>query len=123
MPQFSKQNNPHLEQTINGHVAELINLIEKKYITTDKEFRPVEIAHTAMFFAIDVISDLSWGEPIGFLADDTDKYDYLKLNDTFFPFMIAMSALPSLTAMMQRAPFKYMMPKSSDRVGFGRIMW
>jgi hypothetical protein len=104
-------------------VVELINLIEKKYITTEHEFRPVEFAHTAMFFAIDVISDLSWGEALGFLADDADKFDYLKLNDTFFPFMTAMSALPWLTAMMQRAPFKYLLPKSSDRVGFGRIMW
>ncbi|RKL19312.1 hypothetical protein BFJ68_g3586 [Fusarium oxysporum] len=62
---YSGKENESLERTIDEHIAKLINLLETKYLSTDKDYRPVDFAQKIQFFTLDVISDLAFGQAFG----------------------------------------------------------
>jgi len=119
---YSGREHGGFEPGIDKHIAELINLIERKYLSTPTQFRPIEFAHKSQYFALDVISELGFGAALGFLSQDKDLYDYLEINDSYFPVLVLLSNMPWLGRLMHRWPLSCMLPKEGDRVGFGRLM-
>jgi hypothetical protein len=112
-----------IEKGIDIHVAKLVDLIDRKYITTGSDdYRALDFTRTAQFVALDIISELAWGQAFGFLDQDEDLHDYLKLFDEFFPVMTAIVAIPGLPWLMQQWPFSKMSPKPVDKAGFGKLM-
>lgn len=103
-------------------LSAFIDLIEQKYITTPTEFRPLDLAHKAMYLAIDTITELSWGEQMGFIANDADMYKYLEINDGFFPVLAVLLTMPRFSKLLSMWPLKLALPKEGDAFGFGRIM-
>lgn len=100
----------------------MIGLLERSYISTPTEYRPVEFAQKAMFFALDVTCELGFGSAPGYLVEDKDLYDYLAINDAFFPVIIVMSNFPWLARLTHRWPLKHSLPKAGDTFGFGALM-
>lgn len=74
------------------------------------------------FFALDVIGDISFGDPFGYLSEDKDLYQYHKINEESLPVMNIMAALPGLARPIQAWPLRLLLPKEGDQVGFGRLM-
>jgi hypothetical protein len=110
------------EPAINERVAELVKLIETKYISTPKDYRPIEFAHKAQYFALDVISSVGQGVPIGFLTEDKDLHQYIEINDGFMPVFNILVNMPWLSKVMQTWPLSAALPKDGDAVGFGRLI-
>lgn len=107
---------------VDRQIAELIDLIERSYISTPTDYRPIEFAHKMQYFAIDVISGIGYGAPVGFIANDQDLYHYVEINDSFFPIFALLGNMPWLGLMLQRWPFNAALPKDSDAQGFGRLI-
>ncbi len=120
--QYSGRELGGFEPGIDAQVAQFVSLIERKYISTPADYRPIEFAHKAQYFALDVISALGYGHPIGFLENDTDMHRYIEINDESFKIFALMSNMPWLAAMMQRWPLNMALPKDSDPIGFGRLL-
>ncbi|KFA77850.1 hypothetical protein S40288_09765 [Stachybotrys chartarum IBT 40288] len=119
---YAGKDNSSIEETINAHVANLIRLVETKYITTSEDYRPVDFAEKFQFFTLDVISDLSFSNPFGYLEKDADLHDYIKITRQYIPTMVIFANIPVLARLMQSRLFKGLMPKDTDPVGFGALM-
>ena len=120
--QYSGKEVIGLEEKIDANVMALLRLIETKYLSAPTETRPVDLAEKMQFFSMDTISDISFGQPLGFLANDTDMYDYLKTSAAGFPFLIVLSLFPWLMHLMSTDPVKKYLPSAKDSFGMGRIM-
>ena len=121
-PGYSGREGAAFEPRIDKHVAQFVRLIEEKYLSTPTAFRPIEFSHKSQYFALDVISDLGFGEAIGFLENDQDMYRYVETNDTVFPVLAVLLNMPWLNALLKTWPLSLAMPKEGDEVGLGRLM-
>lgn len=121
-PGYAGRDGAAFEPKVDKHVAEFVHLLERKYISTPTEFRPVEFSHRAQYFALDVISDIAFGEALGFLPNDKDMYDYVQTNDTIFPVVAVLLNMPWLNGWLKSWPLSMAMPKEGDESGLGRLM-
>jgi len=111
-----------MEGTIDMEIAKLIHLLETKYISTSQDYRPVDFAEKASFFTLDVISELAFGQAFGYLDQDADVYDYLKITQTFIPIMMVLGDIPYLATALQSKYLRGLLPSESDKLGFGAFI-
>jgi len=111
-----------VEAAVDRQIQKLVDLIDAKYISESGTLRPLELSTRAQFFSLDVISDLSFGKAFGFLVEDKDLFQYNEINDSAIPIMNMLQAMPWLTNIVYRWPFKLALPSDQDNVGFGRLM-
>ncbi|KAI8402406.1 hypothetical protein FOFC_17720 [Fusarium oxysporum] len=119
---YSGKENESLERTIDEHIAKLINLLETKYLSTDKDYRPVDFAQKIQFFTLDVISDLAFGQAFGYMEQDDDVFDFIKITKSYFPVTLVMANIPSLVSLLHSKLFSGALPKESDKLGFGAFI-
>lgn len=113
---------PGLEFHINEQLDSLKGLIRKKYISTDKETKPFDFAHTSNFFALDALSTFGFGKAFGFLEQDTDIGEFLKKGRETFPFIGVVSMVPILSAVFFSSLYlSFFGPKVTDKKGLGKI--
>jgi hypothetical protein len=111
-----------METTIETRIAKLVDLIETKYLSTHKQYRPMDFAQKTQYFTLDVISDLAFGHPLGYLDQDDDVYDYIKITKASIPAMMILSNMPVLANIMQSRFLRSLLPKDTDKIGFGAFI-
>ncbi|KAK3389845.1 cytochrome P450 [Podospora didyma] len=110
------------ESGVDRQLLQLIALIDTKYISDHGTLRPFDLSAKSQFFSLDVISDMSFGSPFGFLTEDRDLYQFLEINDGAVPIMNVFQAMPWLTNAVQRWPLRLALPNDGDNIGLGRLM-
>ncbi len=120
--QYSGKDVDHLDESIDQQIANLIRLIEAKYLTTDTDFRPVDIARKVQYLTLDVISTIAFGRTFGFIDNDGVLFDYIKTTEESLPLIQVIALLPWLLNVLQSPVFKPIRPTSTDAIGLGRIM-
>jgi len=103
---------------VDKNVSALVNLIGQ-YAEAGKAF---DFGRKAQFFTLDVISNLAFGDAIGFLTADADLYDYCKIFETQLPKIIFTTIYPWLVNVLQWPIVKRSLPSSTDGLGFGKVM-
>lgn len=111
-----------IEQRVDRQVRSFLDLVERKYVSTPKALRPMEFAHRGQFFTLDVVTNVAFGEPFGFLKKDGDVECYLETQEQMLPAFGILGSLPWLVHVMHTWPVNRMMPGEGDKVGFGRLM-
>jgi hypothetical protein len=111
-----------LERTVDEHIAKLIELIETKYLSTLQRYHPVDFAQKIQFFTLDVISDLAFGQAFGYLEQDDDVFDFIKITRSFFPVALVMANVPLLVSLLHSRLLRGALPKESDKLGFGAFI-
>ncbi len=111
-----------MERTIDAHIAKLVNLIEFKHLSNLGSYRPVDFARKIQYFTLDVISDLAFGQPFGFLEEDDDIFQFIKITRSFFPVSLVMANIPMLVSLLHSRLFRGLLPKESDKLGFGAVI-
>ncbi|QPC80453.1 hypothetical protein HYE68_011205 [Fusarium pseudograminearum] len=119
---YSGKENPSLEGSVDSIIASFIALLETKYLSTDDVYRPVDFAEKSQFFTLDVISDLAFGQPFGYLTKDEDVFDFLKITRAFFPFTVTMANVPWMISLLHSRLFSGLLPKDTDKIGFGAFI-
>ena len=99
-----------------------IDLIERKYISTETEYRPVDLARKVQYLTLDVITALAFSKRFGYTEQDTDLYSYIKITEDSMPVMMFLSIFPSLALVLQSPLFRRLLPSEHDRVGFGKFI-
>lgn len=117
-----ERDSPSFEASVDRQLLQLVDLIDAKYLSENGLLCPFDLSAKAQFFALDVISDVSFGSAFGFLTEDRDLYQYLEINDSAVPVMNMLQAVPWLTNIVHRWPLRLALPSDGDRVGFGRLM-
>jgi len=100
----------------------LFDLIERKYISDDSSFRPVDLSRITTYFTLDVISRVAFGQAFGFIEDDDDPYGYIANLQEFLPAIIVFGAYIELTKLLRMPLIRAVLPKSTDKRGLGRTM-
>jgi len=111
-----------LEARVDSQVRAFLDLVERSYITDSSAVRPMEFGHRGQYFAMDVATCVTFGEPFGFLEKDNDIDNYLKIAEAMIPFFGIMSTLPWLVSVLHSWPINRILPGEGDGVGFGRLM-
>ncbi|EFX04330.1 benzoate 4-monooxygenase cytochrome p450 [Grosmannia clavigera kw1407] len=119
---YAGKENESLESSIDREILAFVDLLERKYISTKTDFRPVDLAHKAQYLTLDVITALAFGKRLGFSEQDRDLYSYIKMTEENMPVMMLMTIFPQLAHLMQSRLFRWMMPSERDRVGFGAFI-
>lgn len=106
-----------LERKIDDTILALIDLLETKYLS-----KPFDLARKAQYFTLDAISIVAYGQPFGFIATDSDCYDYIKMTEETVPAIMVTTVIPWLLDILKSPIFKSLLPSEKDRVGFGKVM-
>lgn len=100
---------------------ETVHLIQRKYLSHGSQFRPMDFAAIAQQITLDVITYLALGRPFGYIAEDTDKYEYIKSIEDNFPLMNVFATLPVLSDIMRIPTVQNtFIPSAKDNTGLGK---
>ncbi|EKD12716.1 uncharacterized protein L3040_006865 [Drepanopeziza brunnea f. sp. 'multigermtubi'] len=119
---YSGKENESMDGTIDRQIANLVHLIETRYVSIGPDYRPMDLGQKSQFFTLDVISDLAFGEAFGYLKHDEDVFDYIQITDRYIPAMLVMANLPWLARLTHTRLFRHVLPKESDKLGFGAFI-
>ena len=61
------KDNPNLEGSIDDRIQDLITLVEDNYLSINGAYKPMDWAHIAQYFTMDVLTDVAFSSPLGFL--------------------------------------------------------
>jgi hypothetical protein len=92
-----------------------VSSFNESYLGIDSHYR---------WFAYDMICQLSFGEPIGFVEQGKDVENLIKNFHDMAPFAAVVGALPWLCKPILEHPLtrRFAMPKPGDSSGTGKIM-
>lgn len=96
----------------------LIDLLQERYISRNE---PFDFARKAQFFTLDAISDLSYGRPFGYLANDADMFNYISMTESQLPTIMLTSVYPVLVDLLSSPVLNRLVPSEKDLLGLGRI--
>ncbi|CZR60565.1 uncharacterized protein PAC_10461 [Phialocephala subalpina] len=92
---YSGKEVENLERLIDQNIAVFVGPIDK-YVTAGSEFKPLDFGRKAQYFTLDVITNLAYGKAFGYLATDSDAYDYIKtVEETLPAAMMARKEVPA----------------------------
>ena len=93
------------EEAIDRQLSRMFDLLGRKYVSTDEKFKPLDLSVITQFLAIDIVGDMTFGKPFGFLDEGHDIYDWIHWNEGFFPIASTCATLPFLAKLFQSWPF------------------
>jgi hypothetical protein len=121
--QYSGKDLPGLEQSIDDRCEDFVNLIRSKYLSSDTTLHPLDFAQIAQYFTMDVLTNVAFGEPFGYLANDADVYDYIKTIRAFVPILeLQVNHKTFNKIMSSRLVQALLAPTVEDRVGMGKVI-
>ncbi|KAF2756982.1 cytochrome protein [Pseudovirgaria hyperparasitica] len=120
-PGFSGKENLGLEVDIDGHVQELLQLIQSKYMSTAEISKPMDLAMKVQYLALDIISDIGLGQSFGDLKAEADNHDYIASGAIGLRITFMKIAL-GLTSFFDNYYVASLLgPSEKDKTGFGKV--
>ncbi|KAI8216517.1 hypothetical protein K4K54_012135 [Colletotrichum sp. SAR 10_86] len=78
------------EKKLDNNLSNFFRLLGR-YIDAGQ---PFDFARKVQYFTLDVITDLAFGDPMGFMAEDGDLYDYIETTEKAMPSFITLTVFP-----------------------------
>ncbi|ETI22274.1 hypothetical protein G647_06347 [Cladophialophora carrionii CBS 160.54] len=119
MPGYSGKEVPNLEKDVDARVVELLDLIRRDYVQNNQA---LDFAKLAGYFTLDILTQIAFGQALGFLVKNEDLYDYHKSSSAFYPIMELGSNHPTVLAILNSRVMEGAAPKPTDKIGFGAIV-
>ncbi|KAL4928037.1 cytochrome P450 [Aspergillus undulatus] len=123
VPGYSGKENVHFEQSIDDQLLSLFKLIDERYTSSNAGLVAVDFARLCQFLALDVITAVAFGEPMGFVERDEDLHGYIASQTAMLPIFEWFSTLPILERAMRLPGISQLaMPTPEDGQGAGLLM-
>jgi cytochrome P450 len=117
--QYTGKDVPSLESRVDARVQELVNVMQ----AYSSETRLADFAHLSQYLALDVLTDIAFGQPFGFLSQRKDLFEYIKQSARFLPLMEIGTNHPWIHKIMtSRIVSKFAAPKPTDQTGLGAVI-
>lgn len=103
-------------------ILEFVDTLRERFATTGKK---LDFGEWSKWFMYDVVTDVTFGEPIGFVREGKDIGKLLQAFHELAPLAGLIAALPWLMNPLLKNDFfgrRFLMPKAGDSRGGGRIM-
>lgn len=121
--QYSGKEILGLENTVDEHMLSWMALIRRKYISSDSELRPMDLARKAAFFTMDITTEISFGEPWGCLTKDEDVDKWFESSEQILPNAIMFSTIPWMASLFSIPIIgRLVMPSDRDPIGPGKLL-
>jgi hypothetical protein len=111
-----------LEARIDENIANFINLVDKYVSAPDSDCKPFDFGRKTQYFTIDVITHIAFGKAFGYLATDSDRYEYIKTIEETMGAAMMVTVLPWINWVLQTRLMKRILPDEKDPTGFGKIL-
>lgn len=116
-----------LETAINERMTSFTDQIDKKWLSNQGTTQIFDIGRGIQFLAVDIITQLCFGKPLGFVETDSDVHKFLATIETQLPIVQHFSIILELNTVLLRLaeiPWlkKFIVPSARDETGIGRIM-
>jgi len=113
--QYNGRDIATLEPDVDARIEDLVDLIRNKYSGD-----VMDLAEIMRYFTLDVLSTVAFGRPFGFMAANSDLWDYGKTNAAFMP-IFALQANHGWLRRVFASPFMQSVaaPKVTDTMGIG----
>ncbi len=83
----------------------------------------LDFSKVAQYYTLDVITDMAFGEPFGYLAKDEDLHDYHATFAKQAPVISIINSMPSVGRFLnQDWAKKFWAPTTKDKKGVGKLM-
>ena len=80
-------------------------------------------AHVAQFFTMDVLTDIAFSRPLGYLKENADLHGYIKTVRAYMPVLELQTNIPIINTILGNPLLrKLMTPTAKDRFGMGKMM-
>lgn len=104
-------------------MLDLVHLIETKYISSKGKLRILDLARISQYFTLDVITDMAFGDPFGFLAADADIHNYITSIGALMPVFELQANVTWIAAILNNEWVKKLMaPTANDGSAFGEMI-
>ncbi|KAK3388671.1 cytochrome P450 [Sordaria brevicollis] len=97
-------------------------LIDRKYLASGPIFQPFDIAQSVHFYALDSLGEIAYSQSLGYIANDKDMNDVLKINEATLPWMYLLNNHHFFFKLLRKWPFSLLLPRAGDKAGLGAIM-
>ncbi|KAF0635628.1 hypothetical protein FPSE5266_20364 [Fusarium pseudograminearum] len=121
-PGYSGRENPHLESSVDERVQEFLDLIRNKFLSSDTQVIPIDLAQKVQYLTLDIISGIGFGKTFGMVQKDSDVDEYLKSSEEGLA--IGNIALALGFSWLAHAPIigRLIAPSAKDNNGFGKMI-
>jgi hypothetical protein len=120
---YAGMDNPNLDESIDSHVLDLLNLIERECLTTEERCLVMEWAVMAQYFTMDVLTNVAISKLIGYLKGNADLFGYIKTVQQYMPVLEMQANIPLINTIMNNKYIRNLMaPTASDTFGMGKMM-
>ena len=117
-----------LESEVCERMQEFVNHIDTQWATDPGEsIKTLDMARIIQFLTVDVITQLCFGKPLGFLSNNKDMFSFLKTIETQLPIVQHFTIIHEVNTLIQRlanVPWlkRLIAPSPRDCTGIGVIM-
>jgi hypothetical protein len=120
---YSGKDVPTIESDVDEQLGKLLSLIKRKYISTPDRYRPLDMGSAAIFFAVDSISSISFGQAFGNLEEGVDLHEFEEFAKVSSLKGSTFSEIPWLGDIFFYPPILRLVgPKVTDKKGLGMFM-
>ena len=82
----------------------------------------MDLGRQVHFAALDTLGEIAYGRPLGFVENNADQGDFLRINEARLPILITISNYNPFCKLTKIWPFNYLLPRVGDGVGLGAVM-
>ena len=107
-----------LEDIIDTQILNLLALIRSEA----SKGHLVDFARLANFFTLDVLTQIAFETPFGYLMRNEDVYNYITLNHQFLSILELGSNFPKINYLLNSSLMAPLRPRPTDRVGMGALL-
>ena len=120
---YGGRENPSLEEGTDTQLSIFVDLIRRKYISAGAEFKPIDMAIATQCFTLDSLSQVAYGNAFGFLATDSDMFDYVSESKKLLPVLVLSAEVPWAGRIFMSPTFlRFLGPKPTNSKGFGKML-
>ncbi|KAK3323363.1 cytochrome P450 71A20 [Cercophora scortea] len=111
VPGYSGRDVDNLHSVVDRRIADFVDLIERKYLSTEGDYRPMDLAEKAEFMTLDVISDMAIGHCFGCLQEDRDTFGQIDFVTGSLPLLVVMAVVPGSLVLLRNPIARAFLPK------------
>lgn len=90
-----------------------------KYADSD---RILDLGRKVQYFTLDVISEIAFDKPFGFVETDSDVYRYIETTERTLPMVMVTTVIPVFVKLLASRLLISALPTETDLFGFGRVI-
>ncbi|KAK3987537.1 putative cytochrome P450 E-class, group I [Cladorrhinum sp. PSN332] len=112
------------EPAVDAEMNSLIALIRRKFLSDEKQLRPMDVSEVMRYLTMDVITHLGYGKSFGHLNEGSDVYGWVASTGSYWMMTLSLFIELPLTRGMMFSKYSLgnLGPKFTDESGPGKIM-